>query len=113
MSTWPTVGSFGGNHENDVFVSSQDHINGFLSESFPGNNARWLFSFTPDSDGKFTGPFIKEAVIPVVAEIDDSVTETGKTWSSAKIDENVDESVETAVSGMTTYTNELCLRLCG
>ena len=96
---------FWGDHKNDVFVSSQDHINGFLSESFPGNNARWLFSFTPDANGKFTGPFIKESVIPVVAEIDDSVIETGKTWSSAKIDGKIDDSVETAVSGMTTYTN--------
>jgi microcystin-dependent protein len=97
---------FWGDHKNDVFVSSRDHINGFLSESYPGNNARWLFAFTPDANGKFTGPFIKESVIPVVAEIDDSVTETGKTWSSAKIDGKVDDSVESAVSGMTTYTND-------
>jgi microcystin-dependent protein len=83
-----------GEYANKLFVSSNDHINGFLSESFPGNNARWLFSFTPDSNGKFTGPFIKEAVIPVIAEIDDSVTETGKTWSSKKIDDRAGVAVE-------------------
>ncbi len=83
-----------GEYANSLFVSSSDHINGYLSESYPGNNARWLFSFTPDSNGKFTGPFIQKAVIPVIAEIDDSVTETGKTWSSKKIDDRASTAVE-------------------
>jgi microcystin-dependent protein len=93
--------SIWGEYAKKLFVCSSDHINGYLSESYPGNNARWLFSFTPDSNGKFTGPFIQKAVIPVIAEIDDSAVDTGKTWSSKKID---DRAV-TAIQDSKSYTD--------
>jgi hypothetical protein len=47
-----------GDHVHNLFFSTTAPSGGYLSQNWPGNNARWICTVKPDAEGLFTGAFI-------------------------------------------------------
>jgi hypothetical protein len=54
--------SLWGSLPDRTFVSNHAPTGGYLSQNWPGNNARWICTVKPDGNGAFTGKFIPETI---------------------------------------------------
>lgn len=77
--------SFWGNHAGKLFMSAIAPTQGYLSRNWPGSQARWLATIRTDANGKFSGSFIRDALTQATLKVDDAATTLNDTWSSAKI----------------------------
>lgn len=80
---------------NKLFVSTKAPERGFLSANYPGNNARWLAKIRPDAQGRFTGSYVRDAIVQPQLRIDDSGATLNDTWSGAKIQAKLNEIMAT------------------
>jgi hypothetical protein len=74
-----------GDVASDVFWCQVAPTNGYLSQNWPGNNARWICTAKTNSIGQFSGDYILDAISPIYTRIDDSTVSRSLTWSSEKI----------------------------
>lgn len=91
---------FWGGLSSDVFVSPEQPVNGYLSRNWTGNNARWLATLIPDTDGKFTGSYLPETAGTIPITMDDTGTSQNEVWSSAKIRSELDRAMLMAQNGL-------------
>lgn len=78
-----------GDRANKTFFSVSPPVQGYLSTQYPGNNARWIATIAVDSQGGFSGDYVKDALQPIYARIDDSVASPTLTWSSLLISSQI------------------------
>ena len=78
-----------GDRSNKTFFSVSAPVQGYLSTQYPGNNARWIATIAVDSQGGFSGDYIKDALQPIYTRIDDSVASPTLTWSSSLINTQI------------------------
>lgn len=74
----PCWGSLAGR----TFASLRVPSDAYLSQNFPGNNARWLCTLDVSSSGTFLGSYITEGINIGGLEIDDTAISANKVWSS-------------------------------
>ena len=77
--------SLWGDVADDIFWCHTAPTGGYLSQSWPGNNARWICTAKTNSIGQFSGDYILDAISPIYTRIDDSTVSRSLTWSSEKI----------------------------
>jgi len=77
--------SLWGSYVNKIFFSTTAPAQGYLSANWPGNQARWIATVRINSQGKFTGSYIEDAVRPPVLLLDDAGISPNEAWSSQKI----------------------------
>ena len=95
-----------GSLASEVFVCNvPPSSNGYLSQHWPGNQARWLLTLTTSPEGLFTGDYAVESVAPLFARISDGNTSLNTTWSSQKTDYTIDNRVQTSANTLFTIIN--------
>jgi hypothetical protein len=94
-----------GDLRNKLIVTGIHHDDGYLSRNFPGNNARWVCTIKADLYGKFSGSFILQALESEPLRIDDAHATVTETWSSQKIQGELNKIWNT-VNSEVTWRNE-------
>lgn len=97
--------SLWGDYANKLFFSTTAPTGGYLSQNWPGNQARWLADVRISSTGTFAGSFIEDAVSPPALILDDESISSNEVWSSQKINAEL-QKLYFQIDATTTFNSQ-------